>query len=802
MGRENFWLHRDKPGGSLITSLRYYELSRIRQIVEVTGIIQGVGFRPALVRLATKAGLAGWAQNRSGSVRIALEGAEDEINDFLAGLPTGMPPNAKIKSLTTIEKHTVSGAHSLRGFSILESSTADQPAVTIPADLAACAECIAEVVEPGNRRYGYPFTTCTNCGPRYTIVNSMPYDRKRTTMSAFPMCDICGHEYEDPGDRRFHAETIACPDCGPKVWIETGAAAVPPESGGAAIQRARLAIAQGKIVAIRGIGGFLLAADPFNRDALRILRERKKRPHKPFAIMAANLETLGRWCVVTPEAEELLVSAESPIVILDINSKAVDRLPIDLISPDTFTVGSMLPTSPLHKLMFAPLKGDPVPAFELLIMTSGNRRGEPTCISNEEAGERLGDIADLILCHDREINLRNDDSLCVIQRGVPQVWRRARGYAPNPVHLAQPLRRRVLAMGAEIKNTIAVGFGNHVVISPHVGDLETPEAIAGLEKVAASLPLFLNKMPEAVAVDLHPDMRCTVIGRRIASEAGVPVVEVQHHHAHAAACLAEHGLESGLALVFDGTGLGTDGSIWGAELLEVGKEGCRRLATFAGAPLPGGDAAVRQPARQLVARWAECGIKPSPEWLARLKVTEQEAAAWVQLCAKKLNAPITHAAGRVFDSFSALLGFAPDIMTYEGQPAIRLETAANQGVGDDVPRLPFACVEKNGLFLVDWRESFEMLSDLKLVKGREAAWAMSVHHAVAEAAVSMVQYVLAGSKERTVALSGGVFMNRILNVLLVERLEKMGLKVVIHRLTPPNDGCISLGQAVVAGMKD
>jgi hydrogenase maturation protein HypF len=449
--------------------------------------------------------------------------------------------------------------------------------------------------------------------------------------------------------------------------------------------------------------------------------------------------------------------------------------------------------------MFAPLKGDPVPAFELLIMTSGNRRGEPTCITNEEAGERLGDVADIILCHDREINLRNDDSLCVIQRGVPQVWRRARGYAPNPVHLARPLCRRVLAMGAEIKNTIAVGFGNHVVISPHVGDLETPEAIAGLEKVASSLPRFLGKTPEVVAVDLHPDMRCTVIGRRIAGEAGVPVVEVQHHHAHAAACLAEHGLESGLALVFDGTGLGTDGSIWGAELLEVGQQGFKRLATFAGAPLPGGDAAVRQPARQLVARWAECGVKLSPEWLNRLKVTEQEAAAWAQLCAKRLNAPVTHAAGRVFDSFSTLLGFAPDTTTYEGQPAIRLETAANQSIGDDVPRLPFAGAEKNGLFLVDWRESFEMLSDMKLVKGREAAWAMSVHHAVAEAAVSMVAFGLANSKERTVALSGGVFMNMILNVLLVPRLEKLGLKVLIHRLTPPNDGCISLGQAVVAG---
>lgn len=500
------------------------------------------------------------------------------------------------------------------------------------------------------------------------------------------------------------------------------------------------------------------------------------------------------------EAERLLASPESPIVIVDVRADVTAGvLPVDLISPDIGTLGVMLPTSPLHKLLLDPLKGDPTTAFDLLIMTSGNRRSEPICISNDEARLRLCDIADFLLCHDREINLRNDDSLCMIQRGAPQVWRRARGYAPNPIRLKHPLSRCVLAMGAEIKNTVALGFDDKVVISPHVGDLETPEALNGLDKVASSLPAFLDRQPEVVAVDLHPDMHSTMLGRAMAAKLAVPVVKVQHHHAHGVACLAEHGYDRGLALVFDGSGLGADGSIWGAELLHVRPDGYTRLATFLGAPLPGGDAAVREPARQVIAQWMAVGVDISPDWLEFLGIAQSEAAIIAGQCRQGVNCPTTHAAGRIFDAFSALLGFAPRFITYEGQPAIRLEAAARRHGTGAVPELPFTSSEERGMLLIDWNHAFAMLADRHTTKGRETAWAMAAHRAVAGAAAAMVEYGLDKSSERVVALSGGVFMNRILNDLLVPGLEKRGLEVLIHRQTPPNDGCISLGQAVVAG---
>jgi hydrogenase maturation protein HypF len=472
---------------------------------------------------------------------------------------------------------------------------------------------------------------------------------------------------------------------------------------------------------------------------------------------------------------------------------------LDLITPDTMTIGTMLPTTPLHKLLFDPLTGDSLPRFDLLIMTSGNRRGEPICLTNAEARTRLADVADFLLCHNREINLRNDDSLCIIQRGAPQVWRRARGFAPDPIRLALPLARCVLAMGAEIKNTIAIGYDANVVLSPHIGDLETPEALAGLEQVIQSLPAFLEQEPAAVAVDLHPDMHSSIIGKRIGRERGLPVVAVQHHHAHAAACMAEHGADTALALVFDGTGLGTDGTIWGAELLDLSGTHFRRLATFAGAPLPGGDPAVIRPARQLVGRWVDAGMEVSPAWLARLGLTEYQAGVWQQQCRKGINTPISHAAGRVFDAFSVLLGFAPESTTYDGQSAIRLEAAARRAVADNPPELPLMAREDGDILVVDWSEAIRLLSGFSLLQGRETTWALAVHHAIVRSALMMLEYGLSQSTTRNVALSGGVFMNRILNDLLVPELEARGLRVLLHRETPPNDGCISLGQAVIAG---
>ena len=432
-------------------------------------------------------------------------------------------------------------------------------------------------------------------------------------------------------------------------------------------------------------------------------------------------------------------------------------------------------------------------------MTSGNHGGEPICITNNEARKRLGGIADYLLIHDREINLRNDDSLCTIQHGFPQLWRRSRGYSPNPIRLQQKLTYTVLAMGADMKNTISVAYDNFAVLSPHIGDLETPEALDSLESVASSLPLFLKKEPQRVAVDMHPDMQSTILGRKIARKTEIPVTETQHHHAHAAACLAENGFDSGLSLVFDGTGIGTDGTIWGAELLTIDQSGFKRLSTFVGVPLPGGDTAVRNPARQLVSRFTSCGCCISDEWFARLGISDIESSLWARQCLDSINAPFTHAAGRLLDSFSTLLGFAPHQITYEGQPAIRLEAAAHKFKGPCTIRLPFKAIEHKGKLLIDWSDSFAMLSDIKVFKGRESEYAMAVHHAVKDAALQMVAYGLTMTSLRTIALSGGVFMNRILNNILIPAIEDMGLNVVIHRLTPPNDGCISFGQAVIAG---
>ncbi len=770
----------------------------VRRTYELRGIVQGVGFRPAIYRLAVEAGLGGSIRNRAGGVRLVLEGPEAGVEAFMADLPSRLPPHARLDAVEPVATLAIPPAPGV-AFSIADSESPDAMAVVIPADLRMCADCRREVLDPADRRYGYPFTTCTQCGPRYTVVEAMPYDRERTTMSVFPLCPACRAEYGNPADRRFHAESMACPVCGPRVTlIRTDSPAL---EAGAALRAARADLAAGRIVAVRGLGGYLLAVDAFNREALQRLRVRKQRPHKPFAVMARDLAVVRRFCDVPPEAAALLESPKAPIVILDVLPEAVaaGRLPLDLLTPDSRTLGVMLPTTPLHLLLAEPLAGDPIPAFDLLVLTSGNRRGEPIALTNAEARERLDAVADAWLVHDREITLRNDDSVCVIRRDAPQVWRRARGYAPEALALGWDLRRRALAMGADMKNAIALGYGRRVVMSPHVGDLDTPEALDGLEQVARTLPAFLCQEPEVVAVDKHPDMQSARFGRRMADERGVPVVEVQHHHAHAVACLAEHGRREGVALVMDGTGWGDDGTIWGAEVLQVSAEGFRRLATFAPVRLPGGEAAIRQPVRQLLARWADAGLAVTPAWLDRLGIGREEAAVWTQQAQRGLNAPLTRAAGRLFDAFAAALGVAPRVMTYEGQPAIRLEALARECRDTALPGVPFLAREEQGMLVIDWSPAFRELADPDAVAGRESAWALAFHRSVAAAAAQMIRYACDATRTRCVALSGGVFMNRILVDVLVESLAAGGIDVMMHRDVPPGDGCIALGQAVIAG---
>jgi hydrogenase maturation protein HypF len=718
----------------------------------------------------------------------------------MAGLAGQLPRQARIGRLEEIGRgmmtETEAGASSGE-FRILASASDASSRVTIPADLAMCAACAAELAEPGDRRYGYPFITCTDCGPRYTVVTGMPYDRERTTLAAFPLCADCRREYEDPSDRRCHAESIACPVCGPQVFLadRDGRRTA---AGRAALAGARAALSSGEIVAIRGIGGFLLACDAANAAAVGELRRRKCRPHKPLAVMVRSVEVLVRDLRPSAEALRLLCSSRAPIVILDTPSGA-DFLPLGRLSPDTATLGVMLPYSPLHRLLFDPSEPDGV-AFDYLVMTSGNRRSEPICRTNAEAFSRLGDIADLWLCHDREIQFRCDDSVCAMQEDGPQVWRRARGYAPRPVRLARPLVRSVLALGAELKSTVAFGHGDEVVLSPHVGDLETPEAVAGLEAVIAALPRFLGREPEVIAVDRHPDMASSRLGRALAEARGLPLVLVQHHHAHAAAALAEHGLDAGIALVFDGVGLGLDGALWGAECMLVDASGFRRLASFASVPLPGGDAAVRRPVRQLVARLAVAGVGRAAIGRCCPGVMEAELDAWLLQVCTGLNAPPTHAAGRLFDAVAVLLGVAPEAVSYEGQAAIRLEAAAVRAVAPTSREMAFVLRRDGDLLLVDWSPLVAALAMAGMPSpGDVPGLALGFHRAVAEAAVAMVVDALGRFPGCPVVLTGGVFMNRLLTRLVRCGLAGQGIAALIPREIPPNDGCVAFGQAVVAG---
>ncbi len=774
-------------------------MTLVHKVFAITGVVQGVGFRPAVHRLAIQAGLHGSVQNCSGSVRLVLQGAEHEVDEFVAALPDRLPQLARIDRCDLCERAILESRSILPGFRILESDEADPPLLTFPPDLAMCAGCAKEVLDPDDRRYGYPFTTCTLCGPRFSVIDGVPYDRMRTTMSAFPLCSECSAEYHDENSRRFHAESIACPACGPQLVFSSGSAG---EAGREALRLARRALAAGKILALRGIGGYLLVCDPFQRPVLDKLRARKNRPHKPFAVMARNLAVLGKYANVPHAAVQALVSPAAPIMILEAARQTAPRLPLDLISPDTFSIGAMLPTSPLHLLLFTPLDGDVLPEFDLLVMTSGNKRGEPVCLSNKEAVFRLSEIADAFLFHDREINLRADDSVCVLQGEELQKWRRSRGYTPQAVRLKYPLKRCVLALGGELKNAIAVGEGERIVPSAHIGDLDTPEAVAGLTDTVRCFPDFLYQTPHAIAVDLHPDLQSTVLGQKLAKEYSLDLVCVQHHYAHAASAMAEHGLSECLALAFDGTGYGTDGTIWGGELLAARLDGFVRRAHFRCAALPGGDAAVREPVRQVVARLDDAGLRLSEDLLRKLGVAAEEAAIWASQAQKGLNAPLSSAAGRLFDSFSVLLGFSTRAATYDGQPAIRLEEAARKAPASETFTLPFGLIEENGVLIVDWRPAFREIIERKAEMSVDARWALAVHRSVANAACAMVEYALPEKPGSCVVLTGGVFMNRLLTAFCMEKLRKKGIAVYIHRDVPPNDGGLAVGQAYLAGQEN
>ena len=762
--------------------------SRIRAHVE--GVVQGVGFRPFLHQLATRHGLAGWVLNATDGVTLEVEGPAERVAVFLRDLPLQKPRAAVIDEFST---ETVAPLGE-REFRIRASVARDGEFVLVSPDLCVCELCLAETADPHNRRYRYPFTNCTDCGPRFTLIQDLPYDRPRTTMAPFTMCADCLHEYEDPADRRYHAQPNACPVCGPHVWLE-------PESELRArdpLEAAARLLEQGRILAIRGLGGFHLACDATNEGAVRLLRQRKGREEKPFALMAASTQQVAAFCNIAEAERELLESVRRPVVLLQ---RKPDARIAHAVAPGNRYLGFMLPYTPLHAILLGDVR---VPA---LVMTSANLTDEPICRTNGEARHRLKDLADAFLLHNREIHMRCDDSVArvVPLRGRSETQnpkskiqnhqilvRRSRGYAPFPVRVDFELRQ-VLACGAELKSTFCFAREHYLFLSQHIGDLQDAETADYYREALDHFRRLFRLSPEALAHDLHPDY----VSTRVAQEfTDVPLVAVQHHHAHVASAMAEHGLRGPvLGLAFDGLGLGTDGTVWGGEFLICTADKFRRVGHLRNVPLPGGDAATREPWRMALSHLLEVEGDPDAELPAALarRWPETQTNLVRQMIRRAVNAPLTSSAGRLFDAVSSLLGLR-DSVRYEGQAAIELEMHAIPESPASYP-LPLRPGEPLQL---DTRPLVAAIVD-ELLRGVPTEEIAGRFHA--SLARAMVEASAALSRQHgvtEVALSGGVFQNALLLRHLVPRLEERGLRVFLQQQVPCNDGGLAVGQALIA----
>jgi len=746
--------------------------------IHATGIVQGVGFRPFVYRLALRFGLVGWVQNTSSGVNIHVEGLESMIEAFVAALRDQAPPLARIDKLTIHE----ASLEYPEAFQIRESRTAEQAFQPIPPDIALCDDCRRELFDPQDRRYRYPFINCTNCGPRFTIIRDVPYDRPMTTMADFALCQSCAAEYYDPSDRRFHAQPVACARCGPRLWLQQGELR---HEGDAALRRAADLLRAGQILAVKGLGGFHLACDASNPQAVDLLRQRKTRPTKPFALMLANLEQVRLYCHLSDEEAALLTSAASPIVLLQ---RLADGLPLaDEVAPRQRHLGVMLPYTPLHALLLAE------PDMPPLVMTSGNAADEPIITDNAEALQRLAHLADAFLLHDRPIHISTDDSVVRLALGQELPIRRSRGYAPYPILLPFELPP-LLAVGGEMKNTFCVTRQRYAFMSQHIGDMEDYATQQLFTASVAHFERLFRVQPQAIAHDLHPDYAATRYAQARAQAEGLPLVGVQHHHAHVAACMAEHGLRGDrpvIGVCFDGTGYGTDGTIWGGEFLLTDYRSFERLAHLPPMPLPGGDASTRRTARLALAYlWANgLGDRIDESLPALQQVGEPEWAIMQQQMTRHVNTPLTSSMGRLFDAVSALLGVCL-LASYEGQAAVELEALV-----DPHENGFYVCFDADELCLPTLFRA--ILDDQRagLSLGRIAA---RFHHTLAGWVTATCQRIAEQSGAREVALSGGTFQNVTLLRLVSERLEALGLLVYSHRLVPPNDGGLALGQAVIA----
>jgi hydrogenase maturation protein HypF len=761
-------------------------MSLIRRRIHVRGVVQGVGFRPFVYHLAQRHGLYGWVCNTSSGVDIEAEGAPQALDAFLRALVLEAPPLARIDAVDVRELPPNGDAT----FEIRHSQAQPGQFQPISPDVATCEACLAEVLNPANRRYRYPFTNCTHCGPRFTIIRDIPYDRPQTTMAVFAMCPECQAEYDDPANRRFHAQPNACPACGPHLaLIPTSGKSLPSDLPDEPIEATRILLARGWIVAIKGLGGFHLACDARNEEAVQQLRTRKGRVGKPFALMARDLETVRCLCEVNDDEAKLLCGRERPIVLL--RARPGNGI-APSVAPRQRNLGIMLPYTPLHHLLLQPAPGIP----DVLVMTSGNRSEEPIAINNEEALTRLRNLADAFLLHNREIYIRCDDSVVRVFRGAELPIRRSRGYAPYPVHLGidtTPL----LACGAELKNTFCLTRGPYAFLSQHIGDLENVETLEAYQMAIAHFERLFRVRPQALAYDLHPDYLATRYALQRAEREELPGIGVQHHHAHIAACLAEH-RRSGpvIGVAFDGTGYGEDGAIWGGEFLVADFSGYQRMAHLAYVPLPGGDAAVRRTYRMAWSHLYHAFGATWPEIPSLCQVNPVEQRAVERQITTGLNAPPTSSMGRLFDAISALCGVCLKA-TYEGQAAIELEMLADP-TEEDIYEWPLPDITDETPWMVDPAPVIQaVVSDVQ--KGvRVATIAARFHNTVAAMVAEVCQRLRAVTGLNEVALSGGVWQNVMLLERTLTQLEAAGFRVYTHRLVPPNDGGLALGQAVVA----
>jgi len=750
------------------------EARQLRHI-SVQGVVQGVGFRPFIFRLAHEYNLAGWVLNTSSGVEIEVEGIGESISRFLDRLVNDAPPLAHIEGVQVTRANPAGYV----SFEIRESLQ-DAGYQLISPDIATCHECAAEIFLPRDRRYRYPFTNCTNCGPRFTIIADIPYDRPNTTMSKFQMCEACSKEYEDPLNRRFHAQPNACPVCGPRVWLEN-AAGEKVDCNDVITEAARL-LATGAILAIKGLGGVHLACDAYDEKAVDSLRKRKGRPDKPLAVMVRDLDEVRRECFCDEEEEALLSSPHAPIVLLI--QREESRIARN-VAPGNNYLGAMLAYTPLHLLLLADFARP-------LVMTSGNITEEPIAKDNEEAKQRLKGLADFFLLHDRDIHSRYDDSVYIVTENKPQSIRRARSYAPFPITLpfgSTPL----LAVGAQEKNSFCLTRDQYAFVSQHIGDLDNIET---LEHFAATIELYKKLFrikPELITHDLHPDYLSTRYALEMKGE--IPIVGVQHHHAHIASCMADNGItEPVIGVAFDGSGFGLDGTVWGGEFIIARLDGFERVARIEPLPMPGGELAIKKPYRLAIAYLYHL-LGSIPDLPFAREVSEEEKGIIIQQLEKGINTPLTSSCGRLFDAVSALLNVR-EAITFEGQAAIELEMLSRQE--GDVQSYAYGLAEHDGMQEVRVGQLLEeVLNDVRSgVPVHEIG--LRFHETIAHVIKDVSARVAAETGISRVALSGGCFQNRLLLRRALPLLREAGLEVLLHSQVPCNDGGISLGQAAIA----